>query len=539
MATGGFPALAIQPPASPTQQIGGALQVRNEMQRGQMQDIELQNARLQQQSNATLMRLFAQNKGDMNQTYQDAVASGQVLPEHLLDFRQKSVAAQVQAAALDEKKLQNIDKMHDIAENELEGFKALPLAQRNTAALGAIAGRLQSAGVDISKIGPVFGSLAQDPSDENIRNLEVSFKGEKWVVDNEIKQRQLASTPTVAQAQAKNAAELDKAQDEAKSAHIALLSMPSPDEAKTSRVANLLKTQAETAASFAATAKSKAETALIGTNPVIAFDPQAGQRVLTTMPQSQAKGFTNPIKASEADIQKETDATKQFNDVQMNISRYRNAITNLGGPGDTHTTEIAHILSEGKFEAGHLAGLLPGASLAAEITNQKQIATDWNKLTPEEQDAVTGYLRAKGSVIAFQKALTQTGRTSKEALAIEMQNLPVPLQAQNSALKQMDAFQENIDTASKGLTRVPWLPSPQEVRTTIENEDKNKTAQAQAAAQHFQDYRAQSGPGQYRGIPSQDTGVKRYQVGMVVEGIPGAVGKTVTKVYPDGSFDAK
>src|SRR2546425_5539903 len=47
-------------------------------------------------------------------------------------------------------------------------------------------------------------------------------------------------------------------------------------------------------------------------------------------------------------------------------------------------------------------------------------------------DAVTGYLRAKGSVIAFQKALTQTGRTSKEALAIEMQNLPSPLEASRS-----------------------------------------------------------------------------------------------------------
>lgn len=215
---------------------------------------------------------------------------------------------------------------------------------------------------------------------QKIDQKEIGMKGQQWLIDNELKQRQLASTPTPAQAQAKTAAELDKVQTDALIAHQQLLTMPSPEEAAKSRWATLLKTQAETAAATASTAKTKAETALLGTNPVIAFDPGTGQRILSTMPQVQAKGFTNPVKASEGDIQKETDATKQFNDVQMNVSRYRQAILGMGNVGDEmHKTEIAHILSDKSLEAGHILNALPGLSLAAEIQNQKELAADWNR----------------------------------------------------------------------------------------------------------------------------------------------------------------
>jgi hypothetical protein len=99
-------------------------------------------------------------------------------------------------------------------------------------------------------------------------------------------------------------------------------------------------------------------------------------------------------------------------------------------------------------------------------------------------------------------------------------------------LKQMDAFQENIDTASKGLTRVPWLPSPQEVRTTIENEEANKSAQAQAAAQHFRDYQAAQ-TGQYRSATN-----RKMEVGQEAYVNKKYVG-TVSKIYADGSYDVK
>lgn len=520
----------IQQPEDPLKQVAQIEQIRGMAQSQELGAVQLEEARRVQQSQQTLMSLYAKNSGDLNQTYADAASSGKVLPDQLLDFRTKSIAAQTQLATLQEKDLANRKTVNDLAANELEAIKQLPVEQRPQGIRDAL-GRLANNRVDIA---PIANSLASLPdfSDASLNRAETGLKGEQWLVDNELKQRQLASTPTPAQAQAKTAAELDKVQSEALIAHQQLLSMPSPEEAAKSRWANLLKTQAETAAAQASTAKTKAETALIGTNPVIAFDPTTNQRVLTTMPQVGAKGFTNPVKATEGDIQKETDATKQFNDVQMNVSRYRQAILALGSMGDEiDKTGIAHILSDGKLDAGHLLNMLPGSSIAAEIQNQKQIAADWNNLSEAEQDAVTGYLRAKGSIVAFQKALTQTGRTSKEALAIEMQNLPSPLAASGPALKQMDAFQENIDTASKGLTRVPWLPSPQEVRSTIEQEGATKTAQMQKANDIFRaNQTASAGAGQYTGGGSKQMGQRLYDSNKQYLG-------TVSKLYPDGSFD--
>jgi hypothetical protein len=81
---------------------------------------------------------------------------------------------------------------------------------------------------------------------------------------------------------------------------------------------------------------------------------------------------------------------------------------------------------------------------------------------------MTGYFRARGSLLAYQKALTGTGRTSQMGLQLEMPNLPEPYVGATVADKRMKAFQENIDVASKGLVRFPWLDSPDKVRSGIE-----------------------------------------------------------------------
>src|SRR5260370_696572 len=169
---GGFVDIAatIKQPESPISQLSGALALKSQVQQQQMGQVQLEQAQQEQRSSATLMRIFAQNNGDMNQTLADSRASGQIIPSHLLDFQTKSKPAEVQA-------------------------------------------------------------------------------------------------------QQQNDADLAKAVDESKGADSALLSMPSPDEARAARAANLLKTQVETAAANASAAKSRAETELMGAKPVVAFGP--------------------------------------------------------------------------------------------------------------------------------------------------------------------------------------------------------------------------------------------------------------------------
>lgn len=185
-----FPALAIQAPPGPLDQYAKATQVASGLQQLQVGQIQLNQARIQQQSQATLMKAFAENKGDMNQTLADATASGKVDPTSLINFRQATIAAQTSAAKLQETQLTNNQKVAEAAGNELTGIQALPPDQR-PAALNAAYGRLLQLGADPKHYGPVVQALAQDPSDANLRQHEVSLMGEKWVLGNEVEQRKL------------------------------------------------------------------------------------------------------------------------------------------------------------------------------------------------------------------------------------------------------------------------------------------------------------------------------------------------------------
>ena len=113
-------------------------------------------------------------------------------------------------------------------------------------------------------------------------------------------------------------------------------------------------------------------------------------------------------------------------------------------------------------------------------------ASAWNHLSPQEQDAMIGYLRAKGSVLAYQKALTGVGRTNKEQMEIEMENLPAPWVGAKVADKQMDAWQQNIDRATEGFpSNLPGIKSPKQVREETEGKQGGSGNLKQVAPNHY------------------------------------------------------
>lgn len=121
------------------------------------------------------------------------------------------------------------------------------------------------------------------------------------------------------------------------------------------------------------------------------------------------------------------------------------------------------------------------AGAPASIMEQGSRARDWNALTPQEQDVTIGFLRTKGSALAYQKVLTNQGRTSKEGLDIELQNMPSPILGATVANKQLDAFQEDIDTAAKRAVRLPWMETASDVRARIENQAPQEYNEQQKA----------------------------------------------------------
>lgn len=201
--------------------------------------------------------------------------------------------------------------------------------------------------------------------------------------------------------------------------------------------------------------------------PVVAMDPKTKQRIFTSMGDARKNGLQ--ITTLKPNEEKESELNAQLNDVQMNTSRYRVALNGVKTPfSKTDVLNATQIISSAPAQ-NFLLGQL-GFPMAMDQITQGDKAKAWNALSPEKQEAVIGYLRQRGSAIAYQKILTNQGRTSKEGLDIELQNMPSPILGATVANKQLDAFQENIDVAAQRAVKLPWMETAKDVRARIEKQ---------------------------------------------------------------------
>jgi hypothetical protein len=232
--------------------------------------------------------------------------------------------------------------------------------------------------------------------------------------------------------------------------------------------AELNKTQAETE-------KIKAD---IAAAPYYAVDPKTGQTVQTTGEEIKAKKYTNPVKVTEGQISKDRDANATMGDVQINISRYKQALDRL--PIDANRTAMAMAINDGGMSLGaHNSAI--GVSIPTDWLNKLASSSNWGTLTDAEKDAVIAYYRAKGAIPAFVKAVTGSGRANKETMDIEMANMPDPVMPKDAAQKQLDAFQENVAQRSKSIPKLAGVESQAEIRKRVEEEGQQ---QLQNAPQH-------------------------------------------------------
>jgi hypothetical protein len=115
------------------------------------------------------------------------------------------------------------------------------------------------------------------------------------------------------------------------------------------------------------------------------------------------------------------------------------------------------------------------------------------------------------------------GRASKEALDIELANMPAPNEGATVGNQKLDAWQENLDQINSRSVKLPWMESPKDVRTRVEAQGRGaaNASQGKTTGQ----FKPNTSGGFFRG---PQVGEKAY-----------LGGPTVTKVYPDGSYDAQ
>lgn len=246
-------------------------------------------------------------------------------------------------------------------------------------------------------------------------------------------------------------------------------------------------------------AKTKAEGGSV--KPVYAYNTQTKQLEQTTKGDvtNNPGLYTNPVDVKEADIRKDTDLARQLGDAQLNLSRYRAAAQQMDSLSLADKRAVAALIGEDKFKLHFL-----GTEVPLDWMNNLLTEENWRMLPKGAQDAVIGYIGARGAVIAYQKAVSGSGRSNKEQLQLELQNIPNPTLPKDVRERQFARFQQNIDQTGAGMPKMVGIERPKEIRQRIEADEaqKQQDQAKQQGATHIYD------PGSGQIVPTDAKPIK-------------------------------
>jgi hypothetical protein len=180
-----------------------------------------------------------------------------------------------------------------------------------------------------------------------------------------------------------------------------------------------------------------------------------------------------------SDINKDRAAMRMLNDVQTNVNYYRQAVANdLPKVTATDRDKMQEVFALNQQNGGNLVSFgqggvslnIPVISAKLSKKNYAQLADDLQALSPSARNMMNGYLRISAAVPAYQKALTGIGRSNKEMLDLELNNVPLPYFDANTVKERTDAFQQNVDQAASGFPKnLPGIQHPSAIRDKVGN----------------------------------------------------------------------
>jgi hypothetical protein len=226
---------------------------------------------------------------------------------------------------------------------------------------------------------------------------------------------------------------------------------------------------------------------------------------------------------SVADVNKDRQATRMLNDVQLNTSRYTKAANDYNQPDLTYhgkpvgqdnpvsstsflrslagvpkqittsddlrandNTNFHTLLNDAgwaKINASISAGghiEVPVLTAFGEALSRGLKSKAFDELSDQGKEIYRGYVRTMAAVPAYQKALTGIGRSNKEMLDLELANIANPTMSPEAILDAQSKFQENIDRASEGFPQnLPGLKNIKQTRSEVENPKPKEPQQQQ------------------------------------------------------------
>ena len=284
-------------------QYGHMLALRNLMQGQQLQQAQLQGEQQKNQMGALELRdqqaltaaMNSWDGKDVNDLPGLALKQG-ASAKTVFGLKSQLVSYQKILQEMTKDQLANEATKNDVIAGRIDVVKGLPPDQQPEA--------FESAKADLVKRGYMDPQAAQQLTYTGPQQLDAlgkTFQSHSQLVESALKNAQAGEQN--AQGGAAEAEEENRRAQlpgiTAQSNAQAATAMPLANLDVTQKRVGIAATQAQTAAAQANTAKTKIETANLGEQPIFAVDPNTNERVMTTRPEQQAKGYTNPVAVKE------------------------------------------------------------------------------------------------------------------------------------------------------------------------------------------------------------------------------------------------
>ena len=187
-----------------------------------------------------------------------------------------------------------------------------------------------------------------------------------------------------------------------------------------------------------------------GNGPVYAFDPKTNSTVMTTPAESQANGYTNSRKVSQANIEADRQLNNRLYDVAAKMSNYEQSINQP--ITDVDRAKIADLIGNDKLQFGAFGAHIPTDWLT-KLTQSMSTAG----LTQAAQQRLINYYNVREAMTGYTRVLTGSGRSNETNLQLNLQAMPDPTMPDNFTKQGINQFKQNIHIAGQGLPKMPGI----------------------------------------------------------------------------------
>jgi hypothetical protein len=104
-------------------------------------------------------------------------------------------------------------------------------------------------------------------------------------------------------------------------------------------------------------------------------------------------------------------------------------------------------------EAGGFGFSIPTVTASLNKTLAEKVNAAYNNLSGQGKALADSYIRLRGAIPAYVKVLTNTGRSNKEQLDLELQNIQLPYYNSQDISNRLERFQGNLDVQKQGFPR--------------------------------------------------------------------------------------